>query len=107
MNAVIHAADILFAAYKNFRISSNMPSKAAHFAKPILVSDGFLMGDRVRRYGIGIVVDQDDVQDMLCALERLAQNPVVPEHFAAYRAELSEQTAGDRLENFVNHVLAH
>lgn len=105
MNAVIQAADILFAAYKNFRISSNMPGKAAHFAKPILVSDGFLMGDRVRHYGIGMVVDQDDVQDMQGALERLAKNPVAPEHFAMYRAEFSEQTAGDSLGKFLTQAL--
>lgn len=105
MNAVIHAADILFAAYRNFRISSNMPGKAAHFAKPILVSDGFLMGDRVRHYGIGMIVDQDDVQDMLGALERLAKNPVTPEHFAMYRAEFGEQTAGDSLGKFLTQAL--
>ena len=106
MNAVIQAADILFAAYKDFRISSNMPGKAAHFTKPILVSDGFLMGDRIRRYGIGIVVDQDDVGDMLSALERLAKNPITPEHFAVYRDDYSEQTAGDSLEDFLSQVLA-
>jgi glycosyltransferase involved in cell wall biosynthesis len=105
MNAVIQASDILFAAYKNFTISSNMLGKTAHFTKPILVSDGFLMGDRVRRYGIGMVVDQDDVQDMLGALERLAKNPVAPEHFAMYRAEFSEQTAGDSLGKFLTQAL--
>lgn len=106
MNAVIQVADILFAAYRNFPISSNMLGKAAHFAKAILVSDGFLMGDRVRRYGIGVVVNQDDVQDMLGGLERLAKNPVASNHFAVYRAEFSEQKVSDSLGKFLSQALA-
>lgn len=105
MNAVIKASDILFAVYKNFRISSNMPGKAAHFAKSILVSDGFLMGDRVRRYGIGLAVPQDNVHAMLAALEQLALDPVPPENFAAYQSDFGEQAARDSLENYFNHVL--
>lgn len=105
-NAVIRVADILFAVYRNFRISSNMLGKAGYFEKPILVSDGFLVAERVRRYGIGIVVPQDDVQAMLGALERLAAEPVPPENFAKYRRDFNEQVAGDCLENFLNHVLA-
>jgi hypothetical protein len=103
---LLWAADILFAAYKNFRISSNMPGKAAHFSKPILVSDEFLMGYRVRLYGIGLAVPQDNVRAMLAALEQLAVDPVPPENFAAYRADFSEQAASDSLENYFNHVLA-
>ena len=42
-NAIINASDIIFAAYKDFTISSNMPGKAAAFDKPILVSTGYLL----------------------------------------------------------------
>ncbi len=105
-NAVIQTSDILFAAYRNFRISSNMLGKAGCFEKPILVSDGFLMADRVRRYGIGAVVPQDNVQAMLEALEQLAEKPLPPENFAKYRADFNEQVAGDCLEKFLNRVLA-
>lgn len=106
-NAIIRTADILFAVYRNFRNSSNMLSKAAYFEKPILVSDGCLMGDRVRHYGIGHAVPHDDVQAMLCALERLAEEPVPLENFAAYRAACSGETAGDNLERFIQYILTH
>jgi hypothetical protein len=81
-----------------------MPGKAAYFEKPILVSDGFLMGGRVRLYGIGLSVPQGDVHAMLNGLEQLSANPVQKEKFAAYRAAFSEQTVGESLEHFLEHV---
>jgi len=100
-NAIIQVADILFAVYRNFRNSSNMLGKAAYFEKPILVSDGYLMGDRVRRYGIGVAVDQDDVRGMLGAMERLAGSLISPECFAAYRREFNEEVLMNALEKFI------
>jgi hypothetical protein len=85
INALIQSADILFATYKNFQNSGNMLGKATYFEKPILVSDGYLMAYRIRRYAIGVVVPQDDVHAMLSALERLAAEPLPPENFGAYR----------------------
>lgn len=105
-NAVIKAADVLFSVYRNFRISSNMPGKAAHFDKPILVSDGFLIGERVRYFGIGLAVPEDDAPAMLSALERLVAEPVQREKFLVYRTHFSEQATGDSLENFLNNVSA-
>jgi glycosyltransferase involved in cell wall biosynthesis len=103
-NAVIKAADVLFSVYRDFRISSNMPGKAAHFDKPILVSDGFLVGERVRKFGIGLAVPEDDAHSMLGALERLVAEPVQREKFLLYRTHFSEQATGDSLENFLNTV---
>ena len=100
-NAIIQTADILFAVYRSFRNSSNMLSKAAYFEKPILVSDGYLMGDRVRRYGIGAVVDQDDARGMLSAIEQLTERQVAQECFAAYRGEFNEKALVSALEKFV------
>ncbi|HEU5408921.1 MAG TPA: hypothetical protein VFU48_14225, partial [Nitrospira sp.] len=106
-NAIIRMADIIFAVYRNFRNSSNMLGKAACFEKPILVSDGCLMGDRVCHYGIGLAVPHDDVQAMVCALEKLTKDPVPPQNFAACRAACNEQAAGDSLERFIGYLLAH
>jgi hypothetical protein len=60
LNCLISKVDIIFAVYKNFQISSNMPSKAAFFNKPIIVSERFLMGQIVRKYNIGHLVSEDD-----------------------------------------------
>ena len=105
-NDIIRIADIIFAVYRDFPFSSNMLSKAAYFEKPILVSDGCLMADRVRHYGIGLAVPYDDVRAMVCALEQLAKDSVPPQNFAACRVTSDEQVTGDSLERFIQHVLA-
>ncbi|NBT59281.1 hypothetical protein EBT16_10915 [bacterium] len=60
-NEVIAACDVIFAVYRNFPYSSNMPGKAAHFQKPILVSNRYLMGERVLKYRIGLAVDENEL----------------------------------------------
>ncbi len=100
-NAVIAASDLIFAVYRDFRISSNMPGKAACFGKPILVAAGHLMGARVERYGIVLVVPEQDEQAMLAALERLADEPVPPDRFAAYREAFSPARLAEALDDFV------
>jgi glycosyltransferase involved in cell wall biosynthesis len=106
-NAIVRAASVIFAVYRNFRISSNMLGKAAYFEKPILVSQGFLLAERVNRYGIGLTVPEDDVKAMSNALEHLVTDPVSAVKFAAYRAVFSEQMTGDCLERFLNRAMAH
>ncbi len=105
LNAVIAASDVVFAVYKDFRISSNMPTKAASFGKPILVSGRHLMGSRVRHYGTGLTVDEDDEDAMLNALERLAAEPIAPERFAAYRADFCPQALARALDRGVAAML--
>ena len=99
-NACIAASHIIFAVYKDFRNSSNMPGKAAAFAKPILVSDRYLMGERIQHYGLGAAVPEDNATAILAALERLIQSPPAPENFAAYNAEHNEEAMGLALKNY-------
>lgn len=61
-NSVIQASDIIFAAYLDFPNSSGILTKAAVFQKIIIVSDGYLMAERVRSYQIGEVVPEGDVE---------------------------------------------
>lgn len=72
-NAVLASFDIVFAAYLKFPCSSNMLAKAALFGKPIIVSDGFYMAEQVRRYGLGVVVPENDPAACLVAIATLAQ----------------------------------
>ena len=104
-NAVIAASSVIFAVYKRFAISSNMPGKAAALERPILAASGFLMGDRVTRYGIGRAVPEDDEAAMLAALEDLAAHPVPPARFAAYRADFSQDRLADVLTAHVRQCL--
>lgn len=69
MNSVIEISDVIYAAYRDFPNSSNALTKAAVFERPILVSDGYLMGERVKRFGLGEVVPEGDVRALVTSLE--------------------------------------
>jgi len=104
-NACIAICDVIFAVYKDFRISSNMPGKAAAFEKPIMVSDKYLMGEIVRNYNLGASVPEDDSDAILKALEQLILTPPGAENFAAYRAAHNEEIMGQVLEQFFESCL--
>jgi len=70
-NAVVAECDILFAVYQSFMSSSNLLTKAAIFKKPVLVSDAHCMGERVRKYGIGLTIAEDSVSQCMMALRQL------------------------------------
>jgi len=104
-NAAIMASDILYAVYLDFPHSSNMLGKAAHFRKPLLVSERFLMGEQVRRYQLGETVPEADPPAALAALERLRGQPVPGEHFARYLQDSNTAALGDALEAFIDRCV--
>jgi len=107
-NEVIQASDVIFAVYRDFKVSSNMPGKAAAFNKPILVAKGYLMGERVTNYGIGATVAEDDVLGMLSALNSLIDNPnLMAKNFEAYRQDFSVEALSDHLIGFLKNCMAH
>lgn len=75
LNAVIRAARVLFAAYVDFPHSSNILTKAAVFRKPIIVSEGHLMAERVQRHDLGLTVAEQDVEGIVQAILRLTAPP--------------------------------
>jgi hypothetical protein len=70
-NAVVDSCDLVFAAYSNFTSSSNLLSKAALHRKPLIVSDGYCMGERVRRFRLGATIPEGDVGRCIEALHQL------------------------------------
>jgi hypothetical protein len=108
-NEVIALSDVLFAVYRQFSISSNMLGKAAAFNKPILVADGYLMGDRVQKYQIGLAVPEADSNAMTHALTELVgpdnRSVALPEHFAAYRRDFSYDALKRSLYGFIEQAL--
>ncbi len=108
-NEVIALSDVLFAVYRQFSISSNMLGKAAAFNKPILVADGYLMGDRVQKYQIGLAVPETDSKAMMQALAELVEPEdrlvALPEHFAAYRRDFSYDALKQSLYSFIAQAL--
>jgi glycosyltransferase involved in cell wall biosynthesis len=105
-NEVITACDVIFAVYRDFRISSNMLNKAAHFRKPIVVSECFLMGERVRHYGIGKTVAEGSARAMYDALLALVASPIPDTNFAAYSADLSLSACANKLDGFLTGCLS-
>jgi hypothetical protein len=107
-NEIISLSDVLFAVYRDFKISSNMPGKAAAFNRPILVSDNYLMGARVVAYEMGCAVPQDDVSKMLSALNALVQPdrlPSLSQGFEAYRQDFSVEALKVRFDHFLSKAL--
>lgn len=105
-NDIIARSDILFAVYRDFRISSNMLCKAASFEKPILVSDRYLLGQRVARYGIGRAVDENDASKILDGMRELVRDPVPADNFAKFLAVFSVEGFSDRLDQFLCKCLS-
>jgi glycosyltransferase involved in cell wall biosynthesis len=75
-NSLIAACDVVYAVYDGFNSSSNSLTKAAGLRRPILVAKNSLMGERVVGSEIGSVAANDDVNEILAALESLASRPV-------------------------------
>lgn len=73
--ALMDACDVISASYIDFSYSSNILAKAAVGKKPVIVSKGYLMAERVRRFGTGEIVDQEDAEEFLAAVRRITDNP--------------------------------
>ncbi len=105
-NEIMQASDVIFAVYRDFKISSNMPGKAAAFDKPVVVASGHLMGQRVLQYDIGMTVGQDDVPAMQAALNELIKNPDARrDNFQAYRQDFSLEALGHHFIEFLTDCI--
>jgi hypothetical protein len=74
MNDLINASDLVFAAYTDFPNSSNVMTKAAFFQKPLVVSDGYLMAERVRKHRLGRIVPEGSVTDIIQQIRHLCDH---------------------------------
>ncbi len=98
-NALVKTCDLLYAVYEGFPHSSNILGKAALFNKPVIVANGFCMGERVIKYHLGLQVDGNDVIKTIEAIRYLlnVSTGIVPNlaqpDFEGYR----EQHSRDRL----------
>jgi hypothetical protein len=94
INSVIQSSDILFLVYDNFKSSSNFNTKAAHFKKFVLATDSYWIGSVTRKYNLGEVAKEGDVESMLAGLEQLARDiaqgtrkPLYNEYLAHHKEE--------------------
>lgn len=76
MNSLVSACGIVYAAYQDFPHSSNIMTKAALLKKPLIVSNGYLMAERVRRFNMGEVIPQGKALALLEAILKITKDPV-------------------------------
>lgn len=75
LNDLMAACDVLAAAYLDFPHSSNIQAKAAMLQKPVIVSDGYLMAERTRRFRMGEIVPQGNAAALLEAILKITEDP--------------------------------
>jgi|GEM_PF-4968522 len=90
-NSLVEISDVIMASYKSFYHSSNTLTKAALFKKPLIVSKGYLMDERVTKYNMGIAINENDPEMFLNAIKHLSNNtdlngrPLTPNYDAYYK----------------------
>lgn len=94
-NAYVTRTDIMFAAYLDFWNSSNILTKAAYFKKPVIVSKGYLMAERVEKYALGECVDQNSAIEVVNAINALLNSYTnsVPKYNEYYQLHTQQQIA--------------
>ena len=103
-NALIAESDLIFAAYKQFTGSSNLLTKAAAFRKPVIVSRGFCMGQRVEQYGTGQTTGEDNAGECSAAIRSLCSEAKTPLH--AFDRYAHEHTV-EKLITCFNQISKH
>jgi hypothetical protein len=71
-NALVNICDVLYLSYQNHYHSSGLLAKAALFNKPVIVSAGYCMGQRVIKYNLGLTVNSNVYPEKMKAVGRLA-----------------------------------
>lgn len=101
-NALVAESSLIFAAYRQFSGSSNLLTKAAAFSKPVVVSKGFCMGQRVKTYGTGLAIPENDTEACRTAIIQLCnEGAPLPQGFAQYTADHSV----DKLTECFNQII--
>ncbi|MDJ0702062.1 MAG: glycosyltransferase [Leptolyngbyaceae cyanobacterium MO_188.B28] len=108
-NAAIDACDVIFAAYENFPYSSNLLTKAAVLKKPIVVSKGYCMAERVKKFRFGVAIPEGDVSQCIQALHYLCNQPEKVEtelnpDFEGYQSLHSQQQIRHVFESILSHL---
>jgi len=106
-NAIIDTCDIIFAAYHHFLSSSNLLAKAALFEKPVIVSEGYCMGERVHQYQLGVTVSENNVSETMTAIQQIDDQLRVGHGYPlACFAEYRQAHSNERLHAAFMQLLA-
>lgn len=95
------ACDVVLLAYEGHYGSSNIQSRAAAAARPVIASDEGLVGERVRRHRLGLTFPARDAAGLAAALTRARSQPA-----AALAPGMSDYAAIHSRESFRIALLA-
>lgn len=104
---LMQACDVLSAAYIDFPHSSGILAKAAALGRPLIVSDGYLMAERTRRFRLGEVVPQGDAPALLEAILKITKDPAawIEDHNPLWE-DYGREHSFDRLKAGLRELLA-
>ena len=104
-NEIMSISSIVWGLYRDFDRSSNILTKSALLSKPIIVSDRFLMGQRVNTYKIGVAVSEIDADSAKSGIEWLINNPVPLANFERYADVYSTRALSKKLNESLLKIL--
>ncbi|NER33272.1 MAG: glycosyltransferase family 4 protein [Oscillatoria sp. SIO1A7] len=108
INGLLSACDILMLAYEKVLHSSNMLTKAAVLQKHVIVSEGYCMAERTKKYRLGLTIAEGDVLELIRAIEYMSQGEdgKLDSDFAGLRENHSYERLLEAFEEIINSDIA-
>ena len=99
-NKILKTFDLIWGAYENFPWGSNHLGKAASLKRPIIVSDSGVMGDRVKKYNMGITIREGSPLDAYLKIKDYFRSTDSKEHgFSCYWEDNCPEVAYRHFDN--------
>lgn len=105
-NAAISACDVLYANYPWYPFSSGIVSKAVLFRKMVIVSDRFLLSERVAHYGIGWRLPEENVAALVDLLTRTDRQAVMSKQLQARFDDYNSDHSETKLNSVLDRLIA-
>jgi len=103
-NSYLNSVDILYVVYSEFYGSSNTLTKAAMFNKKILATDEHLIGERVRKYKLGITTKPNNPDQILKDLIELKNTPIDTEMREEYKRVHSIERLQECIKKLITQI---
>jgi len=103
MNHLFLTADIIFAVYENFNLSSGIVGKATIFNKPIIVQKGGLMEHFVLKGPSGEVVESGNIIEIINILYFIINNNCVY-NYNTYSNEITYDVLKEKINIYLNDL---
>lgn len=107
-NSILCSFDIIYLVYKNFYNASNRLTKAAYFNRFIIASNHGMIGEDVKEYNLGEVVESSNIDEHLKAIEilksKIDSKDFPKENWGKYYAKHSEEILSSRFKDVIDLI---